>query len=142
MARMSVEQFDRSLDLLPPAMRGRAAALRALAFGPQLDLADAIALAFDAAYAGDEAAAGQMLAQAELLAAAARPGARPVRTACKVVCRLGSGKGAARPRCGERDERPVPDRDGCQFQGGQRRVGICCVQRKLGTLRRLVRHPA
>jgi ribonuclease HI len=63
---VTVSQFDASVDLLAPELRDRALQLRPLVWaGERLDVVEAVALAFDAAYAGDQDAARSMIEQAE-----------------------------------------------------------------------------
>lgn len=62
-------QFDASLDLLPEPLRTRAVGLRryVTTAGRYDPIAEAVSLAFDAAYAGDQTAAEKMLRLAESL---------------------------------------------------------------------------
>jgi ribonuclease HI len=67
---LTPERFDESLDLLENPLRDRAAALRPFVTRADQysDMAEAIGLAFDAAFAGDQRAAQEMLTRVEALA--------------------------------------------------------------------------
>ncbi|PKK16234.1 RNase H family protein [Thermomonospora sp. CIF 1] len=77
MSTLSPAGFDKSLDLLAEHLRARAVALRPHVFGAGRpgQIAEAVSLAFDAAYLGDQHSAELMIERAEALVRAlpARP---------------------------------------------------------------------